>query len=125
MHYYVSQLDTVAEKIHYFVNQLDIVAEEMRYFVNRFPAWSGGEIATSEQVWLPKIKEIIANILANQVSSLMAIFLKILQCCGSGIRCLCYPWIRDPGSWTGKNQNLDRDSNPGRTSRIIFPRAWN
>jgi hypothetical protein len=53
---------------------LDIVAEEMRYFVNRFPAWSGGEISTSEQVWLPKIKEIIDNILANQVSCLMAIF---------------------------------------------------
>jgi hypothetical protein len=68
-----------------FVNKLDTVAEEMRYFVNRFPAWAGGEISTSEQVWLPKIKEIIANILANQVSCLMAIFLKIQQCCGSEI----------------------------------------
>ena len=61
-------MDTIAEEMHYFVNQLDTVAEEMRYFVNRFPAWAGGEIDTSEQVWLPKIKEIIANILANQVS---------------------------------------------------------
>ncbi len=40
------------------------------------------------------------------------------QCCGSGIRCLFYPWIREPG-WV-KNQYPD----PGWTSRIIFPRAW-
>jgi hypothetical protein len=77
MHYCVSQLGTVAEKMHYFVNQLDIVAEEMRYFVNRFPAWAGGEIATSEQVWLLKIKEIISNILANQVRMIYCNFYQI------------------------------------------------
>ncbi len=42
-----------------------------------------------------------------------------LQCCGSGsgIRCIFDPGIRNPG-WV---KNLDPD--PGRTTRIIFPRA--
>ncbi len=35
----------------------------------------------------------------------------------SGIRCLFDHWIRDPG-WV-KSQDPD----PGRTTRIIFPRA--
>ncbi len=39
----------------------------------------------------------------------------LYQCCGSGIRCLFDPWIRDLG-WV-KNQD------PGWTTRIIFPRA--
>jgi hypothetical protein len=36
------------------------------------------------------------------------------QCCGSGsgIRCLFYPWVRDPG-WV-KNQDSDQESGSGR-----------
>ncbi len=37
---------------------------------------------------------------------------------GSGIQCFFDPWIRDPG-WVKK-----QDPDPGWTSRIIFPRAW-
>jgi hypothetical protein len=41
------------------------------------------------------------------------------QCCeyGSGIRGLFDPWIRDPG-WV-----KDQDPDPGKTTRLIFPRA--
>jgi hypothetical protein len=34
-----------------------------------------------------------------------------MQCCGSGILCLFYPWIRDPG-WV-KNQDPDAGSRTG------------
>jgi len=49
------------------LNGQNAVAGKMRFFVNRFPAWTGEEINTSEQFWLPRIKEIIAYSLANQV----------------------------------------------------------
>ena len=38
----------------------------MRYFVNRFPAVAG-DVNVSEAVWLPKIRALLSNILANQV----------------------------------------------------------
>ncbi len=40
------------------------------------------------------------------------------QCCGSEIRCLFDPWIRDPGSNMVKNQDPDS----GWKSQITFPR---
>ncbi len=53
----------------------------------------------------------------RQDSDICIKVMRIHQCCGSGIRCLFDPWIRDPG-WV-KNQ----DSDPGWTTRIIIPRA--
>jgi hypothetical protein len=52
------------------------------------------------------------------ISSSVEVKYSCAQCCGSGIRCLLDPWIRDPG-WV-KSQDPD----PGWTNRIIFPRAW-
>ena len=40
----------------------------MRYFVNRFPAVAG-DVNVSEAVWLPKIRALLSNILANQVKA--------------------------------------------------------
>jgi hypothetical protein len=48
------------------------------------------------------------NLLRNQIRKLMRILIHntaSYQCCGSGIRCLFDPWIRDPR--LGKNQDPD------------------
>ncbi len=52
-------------------------------------------------------------------SSKMCLHLKMFaQCCGSGIRCIFDPWIRDP--WWVKYQDPD----PEWTSRIIFTKQF-
>jgi hypothetical protein len=56
----------------------------MRFFVNRFPPYSGEALDVSEATWLPRIKDIIANILARQVWSALLLFLRGGQCFVSG-----------------------------------------
>jgi hypothetical protein len=59
--------------------------------------------------------DLIACILSRSV-----VFCLILNRCfgsWSGIRCLCDPWIRDPG-WV-KNQATDRDEQPNHVSESL------